>query len=450
MSYGTAVFMYRLHDFLVDGNRVFMLMEFAIKGDFKRYLRYRGRIEEKEALHYLFQLLHAVASLHANDIIHRDIKLENMLLNDNAEVKLCDFGWVSPPEDPERNIKCGTYEYMAPEVVMQKPYDHKIDVWSIGILAYELVHGSTPFVSSTPQEIEDKILKGTFNLRVNLSYEFRDFIISCLAENPSSRSSTQQLISHTVFTSIIHYYYSANPITSQNTYSNTKSLQANLHHDTDSQIPSRFSHLHTEPLEQQTTASTTEYNSSPKHRDLNKLPAELQLLNDYNKDHCDIEPAEPPGGITFLNIEDYVEFDVGLAGVIDYLKDKGQAFLKLFSHSPEIRKTFDAKYKSPSEIKRLLNRCDNDDASYHYSPGFKSPVRQGDSFKVRANMYGQYVTSKFSKPVPQTPAMEGVSPENNLRSMHSASLNFTDRLKGIFGYQESPKYTTSTDMANHY
>lgn len=433
-----------------------MLMEFAPKGDFKKYLEFRGRIEEREALHYVFQLLHAVASLHANDIIHRDIKLENMLLNEHAEVKLCDFGWVSPPEDNERNVLCGTYEYMAPEVVQQHPYDHKIDVWSIGILAYELVHGSTPFVSTSPQEIADKILNGTYNLRGNLSYEYRDFISACLSANPVNRPTSQKLLSHPAFIPILHHYYKRTSIDTlkkdsriPESFSSITNYSARDIQETCREMPSRFSHLNADCLVEteridQAAAGVAEYSSTPRHEISKQLPAELQLLSEYNRDQCDIEPAEPPGGVTFQNIEDYVEFDVGLGGVIDYLKDKGEAFFKLFSHSPEQRKTMHSSYKSPLEIKRLLKERENED-SYHYSPGFTSPVKRGQVFRVRANLHGQQLASKFSKPVPDTPDMDGVSPDGQLRCMQSPSFHLTSKLKGIFGQQASPKYQMSTD-----
>src|SRR3990167_6877221 len=136
----------KLHDFSKEGSSVELLMEYADLGDCAKLLREKKRLSESEALRIVFQVGKGLDYLHQMGIIHRDIKLENVLRLSNGLFKICDFGWCSPPSDRSEERRVGTYEYMAPEVVSQKNYSTKIDMWSLGVLAFELLHGTTPFI----------------------------------------------------------------------------------------------------------------------------------------------------------------------------------------------------------------------------------------------------------------------------------------------------------------
>lgn len=184
-----------------------MLLEFAAKGDFYRYFKKVGHIQEAEAAEVIYQLLLALIYLHEKDIIHRDIKLENILIDQNKTIKLCDFGWCSPPGDNERNVLAGTYEYMAPEVVKRQKYDTKIDIWSLGVLAFELLHQYTPFKGRSTADISGKIIKGEYSMGYHVSPKFRDLINSCLAFHPGNRPSAKALIQHPVFESLRNKVY---------------------------------------------------------------------------------------------------------------------------------------------------------------------------------------------------------------------------------------------------
>ena len=84
--------------------------------------------------------------MHKYNLIHRDIKPENILLDSNFNIKLCDFGWSCFLEnDAFRTSICGTYEYMSPEIIYGKRHTNKVDVWCMGILLYEMLHGNPPF-----------------------------------------------------------------------------------------------------------------------------------------------------------------------------------------------------------------------------------------------------------------------------------------------------------------
>ena len=84
--------------------------------------------------------------MHKQGLIHRDIKPENILIKDGNIIKICDFGWcVQTDVSNPRNTFCGTLEYMAPEMILNNPHNHTLDIWALGILLYELVHGRAPF-----------------------------------------------------------------------------------------------------------------------------------------------------------------------------------------------------------------------------------------------------------------------------------------------------------------
>ena len=94
----------------------------------------------------MIQILRGIRYLHSKTpkIIHRDLKPENILINSNNEVKIADFGW-SNVEKGYRNTLCGTPQYIAPEVLMETGHNHKADVWSCGVLLYELLHKKPPY-----------------------------------------------------------------------------------------------------------------------------------------------------------------------------------------------------------------------------------------------------------------------------------------------------------------
>ena len=146
------------------------------------------------------QIATAVRFCHKKSIIHRDIKLDNVLLDDDDVCKLCDFG-VSRSLSPHKVIQeqCGTPAYLAPEIVKDEGYSgFKADVWSLGVLLYVLVTGIMPFRASTVEELNKKILKGSFEFpeRTLLSAELKDLIRKMLTVDVGSRIDSSQVLTH--------------------------------------------------------------------------------------------------------------------------------------------------------------------------------------------------------------------------------------------------------------
>ena len=137
----------------------------------------------------------ALIYLHSKNIIHRDIKPENILV-DGDNLKLADFGWSIHTPKNKRSTFCGTMDYISPEMIKEK-YSNSIDVWSIGVLTYELCSGFAPFHAKKDQETFNNIKKINYVMKSHFSDELKDFIAKILKKNPAERMSLEEALEHT-------------------------------------------------------------------------------------------------------------------------------------------------------------------------------------------------------------------------------------------------------------
>ena len=180
-----------------------LLMEYLDNGTLFTYIRKNKQLSEDTAFNFFIQVANAIYFLHENNFVHRDIKPENILLDKDNNVKLCDFGWCVDMNGGERTTFCGTYEYMAPEIVMDEPYDKSIDVWALGVLLYEMTHGYSPFRAKESggeeyKEIFRNILKMNYTIDKNLglSNECCDLINKLLNKNSKERMKVNEVFKH--------------------------------------------------------------------------------------------------------------------------------------------------------------------------------------------------------------------------------------------------------------
>ena len=146
-----------------------MLMELSRDGSLFSKMKLERKFPESKCARLMFDIVRSIEYMHTRKppILHRDLKPENLLMFPNEHVKLTDFGW-SAENDDIRNTFCGTQEYLAPEMIKGTGHDEKLDVWTLGVLFYEMSHGKTPFyvskknidIRTQRKMIEQRILQG--------------------------------------------------------------------------------------------------------------------------------------------------------------------------------------------------------------------------------------------------------------------------------------------------
>lgn len=187
-----------------SSRHLMLVIEYSGGGDLLQLIRTRGRLPESEAKIVFRQAVQAVKDCHSAHIIHRDVKLDNILLSEALDcVKLCDFG-VSKPwrEGQTLNDQCGTPAYIAPEIIADQGYEGPyVDIWSLGVVLYILLNGSIPFKAKTLLELHKLILRGRVVIPRGVSFEAQDLIRGMLRLVPCQRLSLDAVLAHSWFTS---------------------------------------------------------------------------------------------------------------------------------------------------------------------------------------------------------------------------------------------------------
>ena len=172
-------------------------MEYASGGELYDYLNERKRVSEMEARSIFRQIVSAVHFLHKNRIVHRDLKLENILIDANGDIKLADFG-LSNNWSPNSLLYtfCGSPLYASPEIVNGYPYfGPEVDCWSLGVLLYTLVYGSMPFQGGDYNRLVKQITEGQFIVPRERSGAF-GLIKKCLCTKAAKRASIDDIAEH--------------------------------------------------------------------------------------------------------------------------------------------------------------------------------------------------------------------------------------------------------------
>lgn len=165
----------QLYGHFHDSKRVFLILEFAGKGELYKHLRRENRFPEWKAAQYIAQMAAALKYLHKKHVMHRDIKPENILMGIHGEIKISDFGWSVHAPNNRRATMCGTLDYLPPEMVKGGDYTDKVDLWSLGVLTYEFLVGEAPF-EDTPVMTQRRIARGEMTVPSFVSPEAKDLI----------------------------------------------------------------------------------------------------------------------------------------------------------------------------------------------------------------------------------------------------------------------------------
>jgi len=171
-------------------DKLFFLLDYCAGGELFFQLGKVGQFEESRAKFYAAQITLAIEYMHARDIIYRDLKPENVLLDERGNVRLTDFGLSKEgvrDSSEGANSFCGTPEYIAPEVLNRKGHGRAVDWWSLGALLYEMITGLPPFYSRNREVMFEKIMKAELTFPPTMSTVCRDLLSRLLVRDPTKR-----------------------------------------------------------------------------------------------------------------------------------------------------------------------------------------------------------------------------------------------------------------------
>ena len=191
----------RLKNHFEDDQNFYLVMPLAHKGQLYRVLRKFRKFDERTAAQILRETISALQYLHSFNppIIHRDIKPENLLLNNGGRILLADFGWSNFSDGDVRKTFCGTPEYIAPEMLLKKGHDTRVDIWSVGVLMFELLAGYSPFVAKNNQDLYQNIRRLKIQWPKDMPPLAKNLIGKILKLNPLERPSLQEILDHQWF-----------------------------------------------------------------------------------------------------------------------------------------------------------------------------------------------------------------------------------------------------------
>ncbi|KAL7348092.1 protein kinase [Encephalitozoon intestinalis] len=186
----------RLKNFLYSPTHYFLIFEYVKGRQLYDIIISNGPLKEKEGQRYFRQLLSAVDYIHKNSIVHRDLKIENILIDDNDNVKLIDFGLSNFYDNKTLlNTFCGSLYFAAPELLQGQRYcGPEIDIWSLGVVLYATLCGCVPFDDENVQGLQEKIKDGDFKFCKTISREAQELIRGMIVAQPSSRMGLDQVI----------------------------------------------------------------------------------------------------------------------------------------------------------------------------------------------------------------------------------------------------------------
>lgn len=202
----------RMLSYYVTPQTVVLVLEMCPRGTLLQKLRSMpaGRFDERRAARYVRQAARALVYLHGHGIAHRDLKLENILLDARGVARLGDFGWsrvVAPPagegaqgrgDDAGRLTVCGTLDYLSPEMLRGMPHTFKTDVWSLGVVLAEMLSGTPPFYCVSQQDTLNAICEAAprFGEDVQISSLAHDLVSGMLQKNPDDRPTMVEVLQH--------------------------------------------------------------------------------------------------------------------------------------------------------------------------------------------------------------------------------------------------------------
>ena len=187
-----------------DPKYIYFVLEYIQGGELFTLLRTKGTFPVPQTKFYIAHIITIFEYLHSKNIVYRDLKPENILINKNGYLKLTDFGFAKILENEKTYTLCGTPEYLAPEIILNKGHGKAVDWWTLGILLYEMLVGIDPFSDDDPMKTYQKILKGKINFPKTIDKDAKSLIKHLLTQDTSKRfgclkNGVKDILNHRFF-----------------------------------------------------------------------------------------------------------------------------------------------------------------------------------------------------------------------------------------------------------
>uniref|UniRef100_H2Z6T2 Serine/threonine-protein kinase PLK4 n=1 Tax=Ciona savignyi TaxID=51511 RepID=H2Z6T2_CIOSA len=238
-----------LHHCFEDADHVYLILELCMKGELNRYLKSQGNtLSEIQVRKFMVQIVEGMLYLHAHGILHRDITLANMLLDDEQHIKIADFGLATRlalPTDKHFTM-CGTPNFISPEIATRSAHGLESDVWSLGCMLYTFLVGVPPFdTDAVKSTLKNRVVLGNFTVPEDVSEQASDLIRKLLKMDPNDRISLSAVLDHPFMVCVcvwghLEILLDSGHATMTTTSTNNYSRQGTLHHQpsfTESHMP---------------------------------------------------------------------------------------------------------------------------------------------------------------------------------------------------------------------
>jgi len=195
----------KLHETIKTKNHICLIMDYCYE-DLNKYMKRNGRLSEKQTKIFITQISSGLYFLNKLNLIHRDLKPHNILISDSGIIKIADFGFVKEYDSSNMlDTLCGSPIYMAPEILQHKKYDAKVDLWSLGIILYEMLTCELPFKASNHIELLKVIETKKFKIEnhIVISKDCYNLLESLLVVEPKNRISFENFFKHSFFDNYI-------------------------------------------------------------------------------------------------------------------------------------------------------------------------------------------------------------------------------------------------------